>query len=222
MTRLAEEFQRDVDPERLRRFASSLGISPSGLQRLGVGWAEEYDAWTFPMVGSDDRVIGVRLRLSGGRKISIRGGHEGIFVPADLHGSEPLLIAEGASDTCALLDLGFETIGRPSCRGGTRIVLEFVRRRRPSQVAIMADGDAPGLEGAKALAGRLMVSCPRVVIVTPPEGIKDVRAWKMAGATRESVLTNIRASAETKMRITTELLPLPMRNRGGHVRRTFR
>jgi phage/plasmid primase-like uncharacterized protein len=117
---LASIFRRSYNPNRLDRFAAELGVSMNSLLRLSVGWSEDHDAWTFPMRNANGKVVGIRLRRPDGRKVSVTGGHEGLFIPRgrDLYPGEPLLIAEGPTDTAALLDLNFMAIGRPSCTGG--------------------------------------------------------------------------------------------------------
>lgn len=72
-----------------------------------------HDAWTFPVSDAAGVLTGIRLRLADGRKLSVRGGPEGLFVPADLGQPERLLIAEGPTDTASLLDLGLAAVGRP-------------------------------------------------------------------------------------------------------------
>ena len=153
------------------------------------------------MSDAEGRVIGIRLRLQSGRKLAVTGGREGIFAPADLAGTSPLLICEGPTDTAAMLDLGFGALGRPSCVGGARFLVKAMRRTLPRAVAILADADPPGQRGADRLAGALAAYCPIVRVVTPPEGIKDGRDWKNAGATHSDVLDAIEASALTKLSI---------------------
>ena len=54
-------------------------------------------------------------------------------------------------------------------------------------VVIVADADEPGRRGAAALATVLRAYCPSVRVVEPPDGGKDARAWRRAGATRADV-----------------------------------
>ena len=114
----AEEARQAIAPDALQRLADTLGLSPESLERLGVGWSAKHDAWTFPMTDAQGDVLGIRLRLRNGRKLSVRGSKEGLFLPAGLEGGQQLLVAEGPTDTAALLDLGFAAVGRPSCTGG--------------------------------------------------------------------------------------------------------
>jgi hypothetical protein len=191
MADLAERFRAEVDPGRLDRLARGLGLSVDGLRRLGIGWCDEPRAWSFPMVDAHGRVLGIRLRTEAGRKFAVRGGHEGLFVPTDLIGAGPLLLAEGPTDTAALLDWGFDAIGRPSCSGGKGALTALVCRLRPAEVVVVADNDGPGRDGAQGLAPRLVIHVPILRVLAPPPGKKDARAWRRSGASREEVLEAI-------------------------------
>jgi len=105
-----------------------------------------------------------------------------------------LLIAEGATDTAALLDLGFNAVGRPSCTGGVKLLVELVKRLVALEVVIVADADVPGQRGANNLAAVLVAYSPAVRIITPPAGVKDARSWKQAGATSADVQAAIDAA----------------------------
>ena len=183
---LAGQFRRAMTPTRRLALARQLGVRPSSLTRLGVGWASLDDlrrlhtkcstagAYTFPMYDSSGVVIGIRLRTPGGRKYAVKGGKNGLFVPDHLTGDGPLLVAEGASDTAALLDLGFDAIGRPDCNGGTEHIVEMVRQLPPDAVVVVGDDDAAGIAGAESLAAEICQHCS-VKVVVPPA--KDVRAF---------------------------------------------
>jgi hypothetical protein len=191
MADLAQRFRAAADPSRLGRLAESLGVAKESLLRLGVGWDAGSQAWSFPMSDDAGRVVGIRLRRDT-MKFAVPGSRNGLFLPLGLDGSGLLLIAEGASDCAALLDLGFDAVGRPDCRGGAGYLTRLVRSVRPREAVIMADRDAPGRDGAAALAGRLATCCRRVVVLVPPPGTNDARSWKNSGATRADVLAAIR------------------------------
>jgi hypothetical protein len=147
------------------------------------------------MTDAAGTVRGIRLRGTDGRKWAVRGGREGLFVPEHIATDAPLVIVEGATDTAALLDLDFSSVGRPSCSGGVRLLIDLVEAWHPQQVIVIADGDAPGQRGARYLASRLVGYVPDGVwIVTPPRGVKDARAWVCSGATRLDVLDAIEAA----------------------------
>ena len=142
--KLAADFRAAVPPGALAQLAAALGVSVGSLRRLGVGWSAKHRAWAFPMQDAAGNVLGVRLRLPGSKKISVRGGKEGLFVPENIDPRGLLLVCEGPTDTAALLDVGFNAVGRPSCRGGVKLLVDLVQKHRPSGVIIVSDGDAPG------------------------------------------------------------------------------
>jgi hypothetical protein len=148
-----------------------------------VGWSTEHFAYTFPMSNDHGEVVGIRLRRPNGIKFSVRGGHEGLFLPAGMPTTGSLLIAEGATDTAALLDLGFTSVGRPSCAGGVGVLVGFVRVRDYRELVIVADRDEPGRVGADMLASTLRVHHRSVRVIMPPPGVKDTRDWVRSGAT---------------------------------------
>ncbi len=188
-------------PLALAQLAGSLGLSVESLRRLLVGWSPKHGAWTFAMSNAAGHVTGIRLRFRDGRKLSVRGGKEGLFVPADLGGAQQILIAEGPTDTAALLDLGFVAVGRPSCTGGVKLLVDLVRKQQPREVVVVADQDAPGQRGAETLASAILTYLPGVKIVMPPDGIKDARAWRRAGATGVDVEAVIAAAPVCRLSI---------------------
>ena len=178
---MARAYELAATPEALGQLGESLGVSRESLTRLGVGWSVRAKAWSFPMQSATGAIVGIRLRLTNGKKLSVRGGREGLFIPTGLQPGN-LLICEGPTDTAALLDLGANAVGRPSCSGGVRHLVELTRELQPEEIAIIADADAPGQRGAESLADRLAAYVRSVRIVTPP-GVKDARAWKRGGLT---------------------------------------
>ncbi len=201
--RLAAEYQAAMKPQALYKLAGDLGLSVESLRSLSVGWSARRRAWSFPMRDAGGRVVGVRLRLPGGRKLSIKGGKEGLFIPTGLQSGGRLFIAEGPTDTAACLDWGFSAIGRPNCTGGVRHVVELVRRLQPSEVVIVADADESGLRGADRLASALVAYASAVRVITPANGLKDARAWKATGATRAAVQAAIDAVHVRRLTVTT-------------------
>jgi hypothetical protein len=183
LRRLAEEYRGRLRPGQLGRFADQLGVTAESLWRLGVGW--DGRNWSFPMSNPDGAVLGIRLRTPSGRKFSVKGGTHGLHLPTGLSGTGPLLLPEGPTDTAAALDLGFDAIGRPSCRGGTRLIIELVRRRKPDRVVIVADADVAGRGGAADLASVLACYCTDVRVIEP--SAKDLREWFRSGATPRDV-----------------------------------
>ena len=202
---LADRYRAAANSEQLIRLAGNLGLSVDSLERLGAGWAADHRAWSFPMTDTAGQVRGIRLRRSDGFKFAVKGGRDGLFIPAGLDPADiPLLICEGPTDTTALLDMGFgDVIGRPSCTGGTRLIVEHVTSNKPTEAVIVSDADAPGLRGANALASVLVAYVPTVRVIQPPDAINDARAWLRAGATRQDVQIIIEAADVRRLRIRT-------------------
>jgi hypothetical protein len=202
LAKLAQACAEALPPLSLRLglLARELGVSEASLRRLGVGWSATHKAWTFPMRDAAGEVRGIRLRGPDGRKWSVKGGREGLFLPDSLDASQRLLICEGPTDTAAALDLGFSAVGRPSCTGGAGLLLRLVHQRRPAEVVVVADQDAAGQSGAAALAAVLRGYVRVVRVITPPA--KDLRAWRQSGATADDLAALIAATAPLTIKIT--------------------
>jgi phage/plasmid primase-like uncharacterized protein len=216
----ARWFAKRTAQADLECFAQELGVSRLSLVRLGVGWGNAAlirrlgtrcrrpGVWTFPMADAQGQVVGMRLRAPNGAKFSVRGGTEGLFLPAKLESADQILMPEGPTDTAALLDLGFSVVGRPSCHGGTDHLRSLVQRLQPTEVVVVADNDAvqegarsPGQRGAKAIAESLLPYVPVIRLVSPPGQIKDARAWAKAGASHGDVHQAIQSATSYQLQI---------------------
>jgi len=206
LAQFAHDCEAAFSPSCRELLACELGVSGDSLLRLRVGWCRSFRAYTFPMSDVGGNVRGIRLRAPSGRKWSVKGGHEGLFLAADLRVDELLLICEGPTDTAALFDLGFAAVGRPSCSGGVGLVVELLRNLQACEVAIVADGDLAGQRGATNLAAVLAAYSHRVRIVTPPAGVKDAREWRRRGATRDDVLAAIGGATAHQLVVTARRL----------------
>jgi hypothetical protein len=173
--------------------ANNLGVSEESLHQLQVGWSQRHRATTWPMTDATGTVCGIRLRGSDGKKWSVRGGREGLFIPRNVPIGDKLVICEGATDCAALLDLHFNVVGRPSCTGGVQLLVDLACEWKIQEAVIIADRDPPGQRGARYLASRLVgYVSGGVRIVTPP--VKDARQWVQQGADRLDVLDAIETS----------------------------
>ena len=190
---LLRRFERDTPAAEVERLAAGLGLSPSSLLRLGTVWAARHKAWAFPMCDAKHQTIGIRLRAEDGHKWAVAGSHNGLFWPDGLAGAGPLLVCEGPTDTAALLDLGYDAFGRPSCTGAVEIVIAVIPSLCRRDVVIVADADSPGIDGACRLARALTDAGRRPKVIRPLQG-KDARAWVLAGATR-AVIDTVVANA---------------------------
>ncbi len=203
---LAGGFQSAAAPSAIAGIARGLGLAPGSLARLGIGWADRESllqlgtscrgrgCWTFPMMDAAASVVGIRLRTEDGFKYAIAGGKQGLFIPTGLDTPDRLFVAEGATDTAALLDLGFAAVGRPSCNSGARILVGLVNSLRPSEIVIVGDGDEPGIRGAESLTAVLRAYVRIVRTIYPPDGIKDVRAWKNSSSDTRAVKADLEAA----------------------------
>lgn len=199
---LMSRYRTATNPERLVRLAAGLGLTVESLKRLDIGWADDKDAWAFPMVDPRGVLMGIRLRREDGRKFAVTGGHEGLFIPKGL-ARGTLLLCEGPTSCAALLDLGFNAVGRPSCMSGVELVKVLVSERR-CDVVIFGDRDGakarpdgstwhPGQDGARRLAQEILPMARSVKVVIPPAH-KDPRDWKKAGATHQVIESVISAA----------------------------
>lgn len=187
---LAATFTSKVNPACLQRLSLELGVSADSLKRLWVGWSPRDKAWSFPMYQVNGYVCGIRLRNWQGHKWAVRGGKQGLFIPQYFPyclDHLRLFVAEGPTDTAALLDMGFIAVGRPSCRGMEQQVVQLAQQTRAGQVVIATDNDQPGQDGAAHLASVLQQAGIRHRIMAPPAGVKDIRAWMQAGATADDI-----------------------------------
>lgn len=143
--------------------------------------------WAIAERNAQGEVIGTAYRLPGGGKDFGKGGKRGLILSWPLGayaGSserDPVYIAEGASDTAALLGLGLDAVGVPMAGQCGAMLAEMLAGRH---AVIVADADDAGRRGAEKLATALAKSCASVRIIEPPSGAKDARAAVIAGADR--------------------------------------
>ena len=181
--------------------AATLGVSVKSLKRLEVGF--DGKNWMFPMRNGYNCIVGIRLRTESGRKFAVTGSKNGLFWPTGVNvaSREVLFICEGSTDCAALLDMGFEAIGRPSCSGGVEDIKQFLYHADRT-VVIMSDKDAPqtspdgrqftpGQDGTERLAKEIKSLVRSVKVIEPCKG-KDARQWKRAGATKEIVMAVVK------------------------------
>lgn len=187
--RMVQSYCEAVHPDRLTVLASGLGVSTLALNRLSIGNKGDGE-WTFPMLDSQRRIVGIRIRAEDGSKYAVTGSKNGLFIPNGISNGDPLIICEGPTDTAAMLDLGFDVIGRASCISGNEFVPPLCQGR---DVAILTDNDDAGRLGSKKLAEMLIRVCKSIRIITPGYA-KDAREWVRIGATRREVESVIGAT----------------------------
>ncbi|MCC7388146.1 MAG: AAA family ATPase [Phycisphaerales bacterium] len=164
-------------------------LAAIGVRRVG-------EEWHNPERNQGGEIVGTSRRLPTGKKLAIEGSKRGLALrwPLDPYAGtsadDPILIVEGASDTAAGLDLGFETVGRPSATGGLADLSGLLAGRH---VVIVAENDKAGLGGAEKIAAGLAGVAASVRAILPPEGCKDLRAW-LGSADRDTVRAEIRSA----------------------------
>ena len=167
--------------------SNELGITEFSLRRMGIGY--DGDAYTFPLWNFKHEIVGIQRRFIDGGKAMVKGSRTGIFVPDGIPWEQryigSLFICEGVTDTATALDLGYHALGKMNCNSGTLILGKALKAR---DIAIMADNDKVGLTGACSLRKRLNKRNWRVIVITPPEGIKDLRMWKKKEPNLKNVL----------------------------------
>jgi hypothetical protein len=179
----------------LEPYAATLGVTRQDLDDLHVCWAPEYQAFAFPMSNAQGDIVGIRLR-NDVHKWSVRGGHQGLFIPFAAVKRFPIttvMVVEGPTDCAAGLALGFFTIGRPNNLVGNEMVVEVLNELKPKDVIVAYDNDEhvdsmgklvrPGPFGAERLIKCLK---QRVTRFCPPT--KDLRSFIQTGGTRELIL----------------------------------
>jgi hypothetical protein len=82
----------------------------------------------------------------------------------------------------------------------------LVQRLRPDECVLMADGDQPGLRGARQHASSLLPHVRTVRLIVPPVGTKDARAWLNAGATADDVNCRIDDAPAVRIRMAREVM----------------
>jgi hypothetical protein len=171
---------------KMETLSSRLGVSESSLVRMLTGWNGK--AYTFPMFDGQGNMCGVRLRSVEGKKWSVKGSRNGIFWPLDVSqfNSTPLFVCEGPTDTAAVLDLGFDAIGRPNALGGRQYIVEWLSVSRRDIICVV-DRDYPSMRGALDLAQAARQYTVSFSLLAPPPGYKDIRAWANGGATQQDL-----------------------------------
>ena len=165
----------DFTKEALMPLADQLGVPVRTLQRLSAGF--NGSDWQFPMYDQFKQLTGLKRRNLTGDKWCLKKSRLGVYIPTKTDLDKPVVIAEGESDTAALLSQCYNVIGRPSAEGGLYI-LEKLLVNTPG-VTIVVDNDKhnAGKNGALKLKERL--TCPVSLVYIKDH--KDIRQWINSG-----------------------------------------
>lgn len=186
---IVKKWQQETSLNAYRELGSLLGVDPMALKLLGAAWAQEHNAWAFPMKDENRNIIGIRLRNNEGQKWAVKGSKAGIFIPEGLPACDTVMVVEGPTDCSAALTIDFSAIGRPSCLGCEDMIDAYCRINKIKRVVIVSDNDGPGMSGADKLQSNLKV--PSAIFIPPA---KDLREFARLGGTRiiiESMIKNL-------------------------------
>lgn len=170
-----EEAKEDIDWDQIQEVltvqARSRNFSTQ-LRRFGVGITQS--GWmTFPVYNQFERVVGIQKHKKG-KKIYYEGSNEGLFIPnLRWNKCKKLFISEGVKDGVSLLKLKLFTLARPNCEPNVDLVTGWIEYRDLEDIpkVIVADNDAPGIDGAKELWRNMNNS----IIKIPPKKGDDIR-----------------------------------------------
>ena len=159
---------------------------------------EDGQRWAIPERDASGEVIGTAFRLPDGRKSFARGGKRGLIFAADgppayagTSDADPVFVAEGASDTAALMGLSLDAVGVAMAGACAEMVAE---KLVGLHAVLVAHADEAGRRGARKIAEALLPRCASVKLIEPPDGAKDARAAVIAGANRDSFLALAKAA----------------------------
>lgn len=171
--------------------AETLGMRPLDFP-VWVELGMHYGAWAFAMHDPSGGICGIKLRGRDGAKWCMRGSRLGLIYARTFDKALPeMIVTEGESDALVAASWGFNAVARPGAKACTTH-LETICKGKA--VVLVADRDAAGMDGARMLAADLRKRCKTCTIVTPPPGVKDLRAWMNAGGTSEELAWLIRSS----------------------------
>jgi len=192
MAEIFNKMRKQISPEEVMSLSKDVGVSEKSLNKLSVGYSNGRDAYAFPMTRKGRRLVGIRYRTRTGSKFAAKGSKQGLFVPSNFSYEKGVIVCEGPTDTAAMLDLGLNAIGRPSCNSGGLLIKEIAKGL---PVAIISDKDDVGRAGSKKLAELLIKGNKTRVCIIEPKSGKDAREWVHKGATKKEVLLAIKEAS---------------------------
>lgn len=175
---------------------------------LAIGGERVEGGWRYPERNAQGERIGTITRWDAPtegqpRYTAAKGGKRGLIFPADglpaYAGTslrDPILVAEGASDTACLHTFAFTAVGAPMAgRGGDELAVLL----RDRHVVLIGDNDTAGRKSIQTLAAALVGVCASVRFTFPPEGHKDVRSWVADGGAGDADIARLIEEAQNYM-----------------------
>lgn len=180
----AQDCHKEMQEYQWEHLVNQTRCKREGLVMLEAGWSAKKSAYTFPMRDSKGRVIGIRLRYPSGSKSSVKTSRNGLFFSPSFDPKQRVFVTEGPTDTAALLGLGLQAVGRPSCNSGGAALSQLLGYG--AKVVVVADCDKPGRDGANKIAATLKRTCRTIKVIEPLRG-SDACDWVADGATADVV-----------------------------------
>jgi len=152
--------------------ARELGVPLWTLDALGIGY--DNTAYTFPVYNDKYICIGIARRFKSA-KCMVKGSGVGLYISDCSFDNKTLVVCEGVSDVAAMLPIHRRTIGMFNREIPLDVLADYIMKDPPSKIVIMADGDNPGITGAKKIASKI-VDIAETLVCPMPDGY-DVRSY---------------------------------------------
>ncbi len=172
---------------------------------LAIGGERIEGGWRYPERNAQGERIGTLTRWDAPaegqpRYTAAKGGKRGLILPADglpaYSGTslrDPILVAEGASDTACLHTFAFTAVGVPMAGQAAGELASLLRDRH---VVLVGDNDTAGRKSVESLCAALIGVCDSVRFTFPPEGHKDVRSWVTDGGAGDADIARLIEEAQ--------------------------
>lgn len=173
---LIDFYKKRIDLTQIELLADQLELHPDTLCLFNIGW--DGQAYTFPLMNTNNEVVGIMRRFEDNLKRLVRGSLGGLYMRPDGYLKDNwMFICEGLSDTLMAVDLGFEAIGRYNCSSNVTEIVEFFKTNPKAKPAIIPDNDKPGLVGAAKLLEELSQNDIKTKVIYPGTLYKDFSRW---------------------------------------------
>ncbi|MCC6661895.1 MAG: DUF3987 domain-containing protein [Phycisphaerales bacterium] len=167
---------------------------------LAIGGERVAGGWRYPERNAQGEKVAGLTRWDAPaegqpRYTAAMGGKRGLIFPADglpaYAGTslrDPILVAEGASDTACLHTFAFTAVGVLMAGRGVDELAVLLRDRH---VVLIGDNDDAGRKSIQTLAAALVGVCASVRFTFPPDGHKDVRLWVADGGAGDADIARL-------------------------------
>ncbi len=186
-----------ADEVTLKRLEAERGITPETVREWRLGYRPGDRALVFPFVDDGGRLAYVKTKTKtrdGGKTVRREPGGTSrsyLFGGHRLRGSERVVVVEGEEDAMLLAQAGVPNVvsvpDGAKITGTERNRAWLDRLEAFEEIVVCLDADAPGAEGAEALARLMGAERCRIVEHPEVEGCKDATDYWRAGALEKLV-----------------------------------